>query len=534
MPSSTPTSRNPKTASLRRYAFRIEKDRVMLAVGKMGEGEEVAIEIDCCFLNEQTPMDVQPEDADLVSPPIAVSDWLSGEGNKRLQAAIETLKNRHHIGSEEVAVSLSGDFCVTRISTGTVEQVDHELDALAGRIPRYLQLGPGGKLTGQIRDTLNPGIEHALTAVGNLTRLQTLYDAFAECDVRVAWIEPSLVSIARLIGELGIDEEHPVLVADSFGQSWEVGITHQGRLLLDYRPAAAHDAKTFANAIVEHLSRLRRFCQRHRGIDYSELNVLYVGGPPEKVDPVLEHFSEIAVQNDHGLRTLPLLISDSFITIEVEASLRSDAIAAAAALLPLIRPDSQQPPPDLLQTIRRTKQQGGWKWIALTWWPAIAATFVVVALHFWVGGLQSQAEQRQLQREYVENQLRANRVRVASLQSDRRWVDHLKTISEKTVSPPMADLTKEITQCLPPRSVLQSIQVESERDILLSGSTSQEAEIYEIVGYLRQLPGIHQVALLGTMLGSKQEESQFNIRLSWRPDTSISESSLAMQESSNE
>ena len=520
----------------RHFAIRVEKDRLLLAVAEVLPGSPVQIEIDCQPLrdvetNEASPQDLTASVSDEVSQPSSIlNDWLTGAGNQQLRSAISELMSRHQVGHAEVAVSLSGDFCVTRISTGTIEHVDEELEALASRIPRYLQLGPGGKLTGQARETLTPGIDHALTAVGNHTRLQTLYDALADCDIQVAWIEPSLVSMARLVGMLGIDQDKPILIADSFGQSWEVGIAHQGRLLLDYRPAAAYDSATFARAIDQHLARLRRFCQRHRGMAQSELDELYLGGPSEKLDPVIEYFRVDDSREGHALRTVALRLPDSFMSISVEAEHRSDSVAAVAAILPLIQPVVQQQPPDLLQTIRRDAAAPQWAWMVLTWWPTVAAALMLAALFVWESGLRSQAADKLQKRNYVENQIRATRSRMAALQSDRRWVEHLKTIDAKTTSPPMPELVRQITQCLPDRSALLSIRLETADTIHLSGTTTEESEIYEIVGYLRRLPNIDQVALLGTTVGSDEDESQFSIRLMWRPNTSIGSVALASQE----
>lgn len=520
----------------RRFAIRVEKDRLVLAVAEVQPGSPVRIEIDCQPLRDAEAEEASPGDSkasigDEVSKQAGVlDDWLTGSGNQRLRTAIANLMSRHQIGGAEVAVSLSGDFCVTRISTGTIEHVDEELEALASRIPRYLQLGPGGKLTGQVRETLTPGIDHALTAVGNHTRLQTLYEAFADCDVKVAWIEPSLVSMARLVGMLGIDQDNPILIADSFGQSWEVGIAHQGRLLLDYRPAAAHDSATFARAIDQHLARLRRFCQRHRGMAQSELDELHLGGPSEKLDPVIEHFRQGDSGEGHGLRAVSLRLPDSFMSISVAAEHRADSVAAVAAILPLIQPVVQQQPPDLLQTIRRDATTPQWAWMVLTWWPAVAAALMLAALFVWESGMRNRTADKLQKRNYVENQIRATRSRMAALQSDRRWVEHLKTIDANTTSPPMSELVRQITHCLPDRSALLSIRLETERTIHLSGTTTEESEIYEIVGYLRRLPGIDQVALLGTTVGSEEDESQFSIRLMWRPTSSIGSVARASQE----
>ncbi|MGI9473204.1 MAG: hypothetical protein ACR2NZ_16805 [Rubripirellula sp.] len=68
---------------------------------------------------------------------------------------------------QPVAVSLDGDFCVTRVTKGTSDEVDVELSMQSDRVPRYLQLGLGEKVTGSVRKKIAPTVEYAVTGVVN-------------------------------------------------------------------------------------------------------------------------------------------------------------------------------------------------------------------------------------------------------------------------------------------------------------------------------------------------------------------------------
>ena len=483
----------------------------------------------------------------------AGGDWLVSTDSETLNAdhifhstvgwveALGRLRARQEIDRTPVAVSLSGDFCVTRISTGTTEDVDQELELLAGRIPRYLQLGPGGKLTGQVRDSLTPGIDHALTAVANHRRLEWIAEVLEQCDFKIAWIEPSLVSLARLSGWLALDQQKPILIADSFGKSWEVGIVHQGRLLLDYRPAAAYDSKRFATAIDQHLSRLRRFCQRHRGIDQSDLSQIFLGGDPAKTQIVIDHFASIndlealplevplhhkaltpEVSTAGNEKTLTPLKPAIRVTSEGEDSQpeRSDQVAAVAAILPCLidsvgEEATHQTPPDLLQSIRIADQHSDLLRFASTWWPAVATILLLSVGYGYIYSQQQRLLVQQEQRERVELQMRQTRVRLASLQSERFLVEQLESIRRQTASPPASQLITLMTQCLPPQSHLTAIRFDTDAQIHLDGHTIDETEIYETVGYMRRLPHIDQVALLGTTPDDQNQGAAFQIRLHW-------------------
>ena len=171
---------------------------------------------------------------------------------------------------------------------GTTEEVDAELTMLADRVPRYLQLGPGEKVTGSSRTKIAPTVDYAVTGVVNRSLIQLIYNALREADIAVTWVEPSLVSIARLIGQAQIGGDQPIMIADGTGKQWDVGIACSGRLLLDYRPASATNEEAFRDALDGHISRLKRFCHRHRGVATGELSRLMVCGTGEKPNRAVE------------------------------------------------------------------------------------------------------------------------------------------------------------------------------------------------------------------------------------------------------
>ncbi|MCC9655155.1 hypothetical protein [Rhodopirellula halodulae] len=491
--------------------MRIEDDRLILVIATQSAE---AVQLD-------EPADQMIVDQVRCSDP---SGWInSGRWNEMVEA-LTTLKQRHQINDEAVALSLSGDFCVTRISVGTVEDVDRDLEALAGRIPRYLQLGPGGKVTGHTRETIGPGMEHALTAVGNRVRLQNLYEVFRMCDVEIAWVEPSLVSVSRLIGWLGLDHHAPVLIANAFGRSWEVGISFQGRLLLDYRPAAARDGTQFADAIDGHLERLQRFCQRHRGMSDHRLDQLFVGGGVDKVNPVVARFAEddklsvSAISLETAAWTIQRYkdaAEDSEATVcEVPVS-RTDTVAVMAAVLPMItNPDL--PKPDLLQQIRRDRSLSLFRRVTNTYWPVAAAVVLLMVAYGMKSSEQNRANQQIKKREFVETQMRQTKVRLSEVQDTREYVTHLQTVEQKSFSPRVNQLVTQLAQCLPGDTRLRSLVLDSEYQIHLEGWTADENNIYDVISYVRRVPEINQVALLGTGASADDDGLLFQIRLGMR------------------
>ena len=190
-------------------------------------------------------------------------------GFEWLSEAVEQLVARHHLRRIDLAVTFDGDYCVTRVTTGTPEEVDRGLQMLNTRVPRYLSLGPGEKITGGYRISLNKQRDYAVTGVANRRLVEGLQQILAENDLRPRSLEPTLVAVARIMRHLpGMDA--PVLLVDGSGTQWDVGIAHEGRLLLDYRPSGARQSDRFSSILAGHMARLHRFCERHRQMARSE------------------------------------------------------------------------------------------------------------------------------------------------------------------------------------------------------------------------------------------------------------------------
>ncbi|MEM9366663.1 MAG: hypothetical protein AAGD07_11760 [Planctomycetota bacterium] len=487
----------PADAAKRFTGLRIEDDRLTVAVAS--PGNDVLVDQIVC------------EDD---------SGWLSTGRWESLAESLERLKRTHSLDQQPIAVSLSGDFCVTRVVTGPADRVEEELDALGGRVPRYLQLGPGGKVTGVADLGLDGGMRYALTSVGNRYLIESLYSTLRGADLQVAWIEPSLVSLSRLVGQFGYDSEEPLLIASGLGRSWEVGISFCGRLMLDYRPATASESSQIAKAIGQHLTRLKRFCGRHRGMPQSGLDQMLVFATPEKSSEMVSHFEEddsLSVQAI-DLESVGFQVHHPNTTTDAQ-----DQLASVAAMLPRIETGSQTVIPDLLQTIRTDDSRSTFHKIRSTFWPAAAAALLLICGYAVLSAKRTQTEKLVAERERVESGMMLTQVRLSRLQREREIVNELSNIDRQAFHPPTDQIMGEIAACLPTTSWLSHLRIDAEQKIFLEGSVAATTDVYEIVGYLRRLPKVANVALLGTSPGSDGSGAQFSIRLQWQPPEAASE-----------
>ncbi|MEM6779288.1 MAG: hypothetical protein AAF670_16665 [Planctomycetota bacterium] len=500
------SSRSASTRSPTMQAgIRLENDRLILALATP-----------CSSSNEQSPLRY-----DIRLETIFCEDsrgWLGVDRMDSLRETLVKLRQQHSLGQRPIALSLSGDHCVTRINSGTTEQVDSALEAVAERVPRYLQLGPGGKLVGQAREVIAPGMEHALTAVGNSALLNSLLQCLEQAGLRVAWMEPSLVSLARLVGLSGADQEEPVVIADSFGESWEVGISYRGRLMLDYRPAAAHDSNAFAEAIEQHLSRLQRFCGRHRGMDADTLRQVFVGGDEEKVTAVKSYLTSRLGKDSMTARALLMdgaSLGRHGIMLANVNSTESDGFAGIAAILPMMKAMDTSIVPDLFERVRGNGPVSRWQRHWRCWWPLLAASLLIGLGYVLVKSTGRETGEVLAKREFIETQMRMSDARMSRLQAQRQFVSHLQSIEQQTFAPRMDEVTKRIASCLPISTYIRRIHMDGEGRVHLDAYSSLESDVYEVLGHLRGIPQVTQISLLGTMPDVEQGGSQFDIRLGW-------------------
>ncbi len=487
---------HPKTNHERQacYGLRIESHAIQLAIAIPDGPERFRLEFD----------DVQCGHS---------AGWMSRRGAEEFESALETLIERHEIGRSPIAVSLDGDFCVTRVVMGSSAEVDAELKTLADRIPRYLQLGPGEKVTGSARMTIEPGLQYVVTGVVNKSLIQNIYDAFRGAGVEVAWIEPSLISLARLVGRDQEIGDRPVLVADGMGKQWDVGIACAGRLLLDYRPAAAHNTSAFCDALTSHFSRLKRYCFRHRGISSEDLNELLVCGSPEKTEGLLKAF---AASSPLTPRLMEVPSIPHLYSIE-EAFQTSNYVPPVATVFPMMIGTNANEVPDLFEQVRRAPDLTWGQRLIHQCWPIAVASLTLIVAYGLVTRERRQHEHLTAGRAAMESEISISQAKFTSLTKQRSELNHLESIAKNLEEPDWNQMLRFVTKSLPESMKLEEFRVDSGTAILINGTTMDETLIYDLINTFRRLPGIGQVALNGTIPDLESQTTRFTVRLAIQP-----------------
>ena len=493
----------------RLFGFWVENHKVQLAIADPLDGGKYRITVESVACSRD-------------------GGWLKGGGLDEFDSVIESLVDRYEMHRGRVALSLDGDLCVSRVTLGTSDHVDSELAKLEDRIPRYLQLGPGEKVTGRFRERLEGQTEYAITSVANRSTIETIYNLLRKHEVEVVWAESSLVSVARFIGS---DDSHenskPLLLADGTGLRWDVGIVHTGRLILDYRPAAATTAEAFRAALDGHIPRLRRFCQRHLGIAGDELKQMLVCGTPERSRLAIETFAssdaiepvEMRIHQNNGLYEIKSEDCDPH------------CIPAVSAVLPLMLDVEITTIPDLLSEVRRAPELSLLSKTAQLGWPALIAVLLLCFGHY---SLKRQQKEVDLLRRAnpVEAQVAATQTRMARLAVQRDFLNQFELIEQECSEPRWTRQLRMITKSLPETAKLNEFRVEKGSQIRIDGTVVDEMTIYEILEQLRRLPGVSQVALQSTNPEPHSTATRFVIQqtLESSPQSAKSPSSLAKED----
>ncbi|MEM8667014.1 MAG: hypothetical protein AAGG48_05830 [Planctomycetota bacterium] len=477
-----------ETADARCYGLRVERHLLQLAIATRMDDGRYKLAID----------QVSCSDA---------NGWLSATGFPLLIDALDSLAERHQLRNGRVAISLDGHYCVTRVTMGTMEEVDSELEMQATRVPRYLQLGPGEKVTGCSRQKI-ANSDYAVTGVVNRSIIQRLYDAIREVDIDVTWVEPSLVSVARMLGQAQVGGDNPIMIADGTGSHWDVGIACSGRLLLDYRPAGAKDEEGLRQALDGHITRLKRFCLRHRGIATGEMNRLMICGSGDKPANAIE-----VLGDSLGIQPEILRVPNLTNLYELEPEKRkSRSVPAVATVLPLLTGVSNSEVPDLLTEVRRAPDLPFASRFVRSMWPVFAAC-IALAISFGMVTRQRSKRVNANQRAQIVAKLTAADSRFEELSHQRELLGHLQQIKRATKEHDWTETFRWTVQSLPALAKLDEFRVDSDGTVLVDGAVMHEPLIFELVGNLRQLPNVHEVALTGTTPNESISGIQFNIRM---------------------
>jgi Tfp pilus assembly protein PilN len=278
----------------------------------------------------------------------------------------------------------------------------------------------------------------------------------------------------------------------------EVGVCHDGQLLLDYRPGGRSAVVDLPSLLETHLNRLGRHVGRYLRCAPPELRHIYLCGDGEAVEKATRQFKRHSKLSIRHVRP-----ADVKATWRLDAAVVGDATAAAlGGLLATYMPEGHLDAPNLMQHIINCKREPLRPTLIRSAAPLAAMLLVMAALSY--VNARSERTLTTMQSELdtlAIAEARATELRLQLLASKSKLAQ-LEKLAALLPAELGDDLIKRLAACMPSDVWLSRLEVVDCSTIRLQGSSYLEAGVYDFVRWLEQAPGLAEVALKGTAAAS--------------------------------
>jgi hypothetical protein len=434
-------------------------------------------------------------------------------GVQELTEAFRTLVSEERLAGAKVRIALGGEFCVTRVITGPTDEVRREFAELEERSLRYLTLGPGPKaLAGDIQQ-LDARHQHALLAVANQRTLDLLMRIAEAVNLQIESIEPSLLALCRAQAHLRDACQEACLMIQLDEDVAELGVCHAGRLLLDYRPGGHTSAENVADLVALHLSRLQRYVERYHSYLDAPLRHVYLAGDAAAVARAASKFHELS-----DFQVCVLEPRDLDMPWHYAADAPGTGLAAALGTAMALYSDTlEQQGLNLIESTL-AQQREPMRPIVIRSLIPFAAVLLIAGI---LGLLHlKQWRETALVRSELEALtpacVRATELRLKLTAADAK-LEQLKALANHLPPHDWQQVFGRLSQSMPDDVWLDRLKVQDGQSASLSGASYTDGGVYDFVGYLKQVPGIAEIALESTGVGQSPTgpTTNFDLKLSF-------------------
>lgn len=440
-------------------------------------------------------------------------DLKSKEGLTELTIALKEYVVRHRLAGCRVSFALSSTLCVNRATSGPIAKVEQEILQLQERSQLYLALGPGSKTTAVGRKQIDARHVHALLTVTSSETIDLLVQAAESVGLVVDVVESALVALSRLHGFLHPDDHTPAILAQLDEDKFEIGVSRNGQLLQEYRPASDTTTSRLGETINTHFTRFQRFCQRQYGVGAMEITRMWLVGEDNELEAT-------NAQTDLELETKVLDLSavNDLWTIGEDSPISAELGAALGLSLRGYAEDTGVSPNLMDQLHERAKEPirpflvkaGG----------VIAAT-LLLAGSLWMFNLEQEYELSALRAKVIVAKPIELRGRMLSnqLRADTIEIEHLTLLEEKMPQQKINPLIDRLSHCLPDDVWLKKLNVNDFTHTTVVGASYTESGVYDYMHHLEKVPGFDEVAILGTGIDqtAKGPATHFDIDITLAP-----------------
>ncbi|MCC9601566.1 PilN domain-containing protein [Stieleria sp. JC731] len=424
----------------------------------------------------------------------AKGDWNDGT----LQSCLVELVQRHGLSGQAVHCSVGGKPCVTRILAGPDQQVDNELAELAGRTERYIGMGVGEKVRSEFTYRIDAKRKRVWVTVAMRDVVEAVAKATRATGLRLANLEHTMLVLSRVLHNHGRDAQEPVLMGiDDLGRI-DLGISYQGRLLLDYRPAMPDEDIDQADVIQRHLKCLRRYVQAQFPDASSNLDKIYVASPS---DHAVSADKSTGDKQERNFELAEYAFPFAELCDGYEIAGDCDPSTSLIAAIGLVR-DQQSSHAvvdanNLVTTLQMQQKLPLRKLMKATWpiTTIAVATIILVIMEFQVAGRIHEAEAKidsHLSEVDHRDQLRAD------LTSRIEFDKEIQQVKQSIKRPQWADIIWDVGHELPERMWLESIQFHNDQTLLIVGVSRSDHGVFDYLERLRNSKLLTRVSLQST------------------------------------
>lgn len=421
-------------------------------------------------------------------------------GRQELTAALKQLVEIHGLAGCQARFVLGGQYCVTKAIVGSTDEVRAKLQQLQQRSQLYLLLGTGEKVLVSSSKALDARHSYAVASVCNAKTLDTLYEVGERTGLRIESIEPALVANSRAIGRLSGAPTGPTLLVHMDDAAAEIGVAHNGRLLLEYRPGSCATPQELVEVLRTHLGRLERHISRVLGESSPKLQDIYLSGDRQTVMALARAFIKV-----------PNIQCHVVVPTEIQATWKLATDANDPATVPVLGtmlgtylPAGESDAPNFMDHITAISREPLRPVVIRSLLPVAAVLLVALGLKAFnihqqgaINDLQSQID------ELAVAETRARELRLRRTASEAKLAQ-LEQIARQLVPRPTADVLRRIAHCMPSDVWLNSLALSNENTLALQGSSFLEAGVFDFVRWLELAPGFEHVALRGTKSSHSQ------------------------------
>jgi Tfp pilus assembly protein PilN len=422
------------------------------------------------------------------------------QGRAELTAALKSLVESHSLAGCQARFVLGGRYCVTKAIIGSTEEVRSELQQLQQRSQLYLLLGTGKKVMVSHSKSLDARHAYAVASVCNAKTLDTLSEASDRTGLRIESIEPALVANSRAVSRLKEAPQDPAVLIHLDQMAAEIGVAHNGRLLLEYRPGTCATPDQLVEVLRTHLGRLERHVNRVLGEATPRLKQIYLSGDHESVAATLRAFAKVP-----HFRCQAVNPTEIQATWQLTQALDDPAtLPVLGAMLGTYLSADESDAPNFMDHITAISREPIKPILLRSLAPIAAVLMVALGIQLFnfhqqgsINGLQAQVD------ELAVDRTRARELHLRQAASQAKLVQ-LNKLAAQLNPPPTAETLRRIAHCMPSDVWLTSLTFHDENSLALRGSSFLETGIFDFVRWLELAPGFEHVALRGTKSGQSQ------------------------------